>query len=130
MGDFRKLEVWRKAHALALSTHRSTGNLRGSEFAGLRNQIVRAAMSVPTNIVEGNEKRSDKDFARFLRIALGSLTELEYHLLIGNDLRAIPNSEFNSLLGQLVDVRKMLCGLIRKLDTVKQKTTTPPSPAA
>ena len=116
MGDFRKLNVWRKAHGLALSIHRATRNLRRGEFATLRNQMVRAAMSVPTNIVEGNEKRSDRDFARFLRIALGSVTELEYHLVIASDLQAISNAEFNSLLSQRVDVRKMICGLIRRLD--------------
>jgi four helix bundle protein len=68
-------------------------------------------MSIPTNIVEGTGQTSGKEFARFLSIALKSTSELEYHLIIARDIRAISPTDFNSLSTQTIDVRKMLHGL-------------------
>jgi four helix bundle protein len=115
VADFRKLEVWRKAHALAISVYRVSGKMRGRDTTSLRAQIVRAAMSVPANIVEGRAHKSDKEFSRFLRIALSSATELEYHLVLGSDVGAIGQPDFESLLAQVIDVKKMLTGLINRL---------------
>ena len=111
MSDFKKLKVWRKAHALALNVHRVATRIRGANNASLRNQIVRAAMSIPTNIVEGAGQQSRKDLARFLSIALNSTTEVEYHLIVARDVRAINPNDFNSLSAQTIEVRKMLHGL-------------------
>lgn len=110
MSDYRKLQVWRKAHALALDAHRVATGIRGSQYAGLRSQIIRAALSIPANIVEGREQKAEAGFARFLRIALGSTSELEYHLTAARDIRAISNSVYLSLSTQTVEVRKMLHG--------------------
>jgi four helix bundle protein len=66
MSDFKKLEVWRKGHALALNVHRVAVGIRGSNYAGLRSQLIRASMSIPTNIVEGNGQRSRAEFGRFI----------------------------------------------------------------
>jgi four helix bundle protein len=66
MSDFKKLNVWRKAHALALDVHRVATRIRGSDNASLRNQLIRTAMSIPTNIVEGTGQKTGKEFARFL----------------------------------------------------------------
>jgi len=115
MGDFKKLDVWRKAHALMLNVYRSTKRIRGAEHISLRSQIVRAAMSVPTNIVDGNGKRSPRDFIRFLGYSIDSATELEYHLIVARDLDLLSNSDFHALVDQLVEVRKMICGLINYL---------------
>lgn len=115
MGDFKKLHVWRKAHALALNSHRVAAAVRGAEFSSLRSQITRAAMSIPTNIVEGRGQKSPKDQMRFLRYAVNSTSELEYHLIAGRDLRVVSKNDFQSLLGQLVEVRKMLHGLLNYL---------------
>ena len=117
MGDFKKLKVWRKGHALALNVHRVTSRIRGSQHAGLRNQMIRAAMSIPTNVVEGNGQRSSADFSRFVRFALNSSSELEYHLIVARDIRVINSSDFASLSAQNIEVRKMLHGLIRYLMT-------------
>ncbi len=68
-------------------------------------------MSIPTNIVEGAGQQSRKDLARFLSIALNSTTEVEYHLIVGRDVRAINPNDFNSLSAQTIEVRKMLHGL-------------------
>lgn len=73
-------------------------------------------MSVPTNIVEGREQKSEAGFVRFLRISLASLSELEYHLLAGRDIGAISTSAHLSLSSQVEEVRMMLHGLVRKLE--------------
>ena len=111
MSDFKKLKVWRKAHALALNTHRVVVRIRGSDNAALRGQILRAAMSIPTNIVEGTGQTSGKEFGRFLSIALKSTSELEYHLIFAREIRVISLNDFESLSGQAIEVRKMLHGL-------------------
>jgi four helix bundle protein len=111
VSDFRKLKVWRKSHALALNVRRVSARIRGLDNASLRNQIVRAAASIPTNIVEGSGQQSRKDFARFLSIALNSTSELEYHLIFARDVRAISENDFRSLSDQAIETRKMLLGL-------------------
>ncbi|MFL5487668.1 MAG: four helix bundle protein [Gemmatimonadaceae bacterium] len=77
MSDFKKLNVWHKAHALALGIDRMSKDIRATQYASLRNQIFRAALSIPANIAEGRRKTSEKEFARFLGIAVGSSSELE-----------------------------------------------------
>jgi four helix bundle protein len=111
VSDFKKLEVWRKAHALVLDVHRVATRIRGADNASLRNQLIRAAMSIPTNIVEGTGQKSGKEFARFIGFALNSASELEYHLMVARDLRLIGASDFESLSSRTVEVRKMLHGL-------------------
>jgi len=115
MADFKKLLVWQKAHTMALNAHRVAGRIRGADHSALRGQMIRAAMSVPTNIVEGSGQQSDREFSRFLRIALNSTTELEYHLITARDLDAARESDCLTLLTQVIEVRKMLHGLIRHL---------------
>jgi four helix bundle protein len=116
MADFRKLLVWEKAHVLAIAAHRVAIAIRRSYDLVLRGQITRAAFSIPTNIVEGRRQSTDKEFARFLRIALNSGCELEYHLIIARDIGAISEADSDALICQVIEVRKMLHGLIRKLD--------------
>jgi len=115
MADYRKLHVWKKAYALALNADRVATEIRDAAHKPLRSQLNRAALSVPTNIVEGRAKKTDRDFARFLGYALGSATELEHHVMIARDVGAISVSDAQSLLSQIVEVRKMLQGLIDRL---------------
>ena len=115
MGDFKRLAVWKKAHALALGTHRVAKGIRGPENTSLRSQMVRSALSIPTNIVEGRGQKSAKDFARFIGYAINSASELEYHLIFARDTAAIREDEFNALVEQLEEVRKMLYGLLSHL---------------
>ena len=126
MSDYRKLQVWRKAHALALNAHRVATGIRGSGYAAFRNQIVRAAFSIPANFVEGRDQKTEAGFARFLRIALGSASELEYHLKPAHDIGAITTSDYTSLSTQVVEVRMMLHGLLRRLEAA----TSTPEPAS
>lgn len=117
MSDFKKLNVWRKAHALALDVHRVATRIRGSDNASLRNQLIRTAMSIPTNIVEGTGQKTGKEFARFLGYALNSASELESHLIMARDIRVIGISDFDSLSSRTIEVRKMLHGLQNRVLT-------------
>jgi len=116
VADFKKLLVWQKAHALALNAHRIAKRIRKPYDASLRSQLIRAAFSIPTNIVEGRRQATDKEFARFLRIALNSGCELEYHVLAARDIDVICEADSDNLIHQAIEVRKMLHGLIAKLD--------------
>jgi four helix bundle protein len=115
VSDFKKLQVWQKAHALALNAHRVATGIRRSHDVALRSQIIRSAMSIPANIVEGRRQESEKEFARFLRIALNSGCELEYHVIVARDIRAMAERDSESLLRELIEVRKMIHGLLKKL---------------
>jgi four helix bundle protein len=115
VSDFRKLSVWRKAHALAIEVHRVAGGIRGTTNLSLRSQMVRAAMSIPANIVEGSGQESRREFGRYLRYAANSASELEYHLMIAHDIRAIGLSDYSNLSSKTVEVRKMLRGLLKRV---------------
>ena len=115
MSDFKDLKVWQKAHKMALGTHRVACNIRGSSQSGLRTQMINAALSIPTNIVESRGQRTRREGCRYLRMAVNSSTELEYHLLTAFELKAISQPERDMLTAKLVEVRKMLYGLIRAL---------------
>ncbi|MGH7651235.1 MAG: four helix bundle protein [Gemmatimonadaceae bacterium] len=124
MSDFKKLIVWRKAHALALKVHRVAVGIRGSDYSALRSQILRAAMSVPTNIVESSGQKTGPEFGRFIRIAINSAAELEYHLMVLHEVGVIGEPDFESLTAQAIEVRKMLYGLLNRVMTPGR---TPPS---
>jgi four helix bundle protein len=115
MGRFENLRVFDEAHVLALNTGRVAKGIRSPLHDSLRNQMVRAAGSVPANIVEGRECESEKDFRRFLRYALASAGELEYHLLLACQYRLIDLDDFERLTKQTKLVKRMLRGLIRRL---------------
>lgn len=128
MADFKKLHVWRKAHALVLNVHRAASQIRGSQYGPLRNQILRAAMSIPTNIVEGRRQKSEKQFCRFLDYAINSGCELEYHLILARDFRAISDDDFRSLLSQVIEVRRMLVGPMNRLGGGEPRKPRGPTP--
>jgi four helix bundle protein len=121
--DFKNLKVWQKAHVMAMAVHRVAGQIRGARHASLRSQMIRAAQSVPTNIVEGCSQQSAREYSRFLRIALHSTTELEYHLLAARDLGAVSASSSITLIAQVIEVRKMLYGLLRYLKSRSEDNT-------
>ena len=123
MSDFKKLHVWQKAHALSLSIDRMCKRIRGSQYASLRSQVFRAAMSISANIAEGRAKNSDKDFGRFLGYALSSCSEVEHHLIVARDTGAIPESDFVSSISQTITVRKMLYGLLKRLSITEHDST-------
>lgn len=87
--------------------------MRGTRSAVLRDQLMRAAMSVPTNIVEGSAHESPREFARFLRYSIASASEVEGHVQLARDMRLISAADYTGLIGHVVAVRKMLYGLVR-----------------
>ena len=89
--------------------------ITGAEAYGLTAQLRRAAASIPANIAEGCGRRGDIEFSRFVRISLGSATELEYHLLLCHDIGLLKASTFESLSAQVIRMQGMLAGLSRVL---------------
>jgi four helix bundle protein len=125
---YTKLKVWRKAHALSMEAYSVAGRIRGHQHSAFRSQLTRAAASIPTNIVEGRGQKSDREFSRFLRIAVNSGSELHYHLLVAHERKLISERDFVSLRDQTTEVRKMLHGLLNRIDAPKPcaPTKTPP----
>lgn len=104
MKDFRKLKVWEKAHRLVLSVYELTRHFPADERFGLTLQIRRAATSVPTNIAEGCGRSGDRELARFLSIAAGSASEVEYQILLSRDLGYIEEDTYRALSKQVIGV--------------------------
>jgi four helix bundle protein len=116
MQDFRRLRVWEKAHAFALDVHQECGRFPRREGSVLTGQLRRASLSVAANIAEGAGKGSDREFRRFLQIAMGSALEADYHLLVARDTGFIGGTTYDDLSGRAAEIRRMLGGLIRRLD--------------
>ena len=113
--DTNKLLVWQKSHELTLKIYQITNSFPKEEMFGLTSQIRRAATSVPSNIVEGKARGSNKDYKRFLLIARGSLEETKYQLLLAKDLKYIDEQKYKEILDLADETGKMLNGLINKL---------------
>jgi four helix bundle protein len=119
VADFRKLRVWQEAQEMAIEAHRLTTRMRGARSATLRDQFMRAAMSVPTNIVEGSAHESPREFARFLHYAIASVSELEGHTQLARDVELMTERDYTAFLTRIVDVRKMLHGLLKSLKAAR-----------
>ncbi len=119
MGDYKKLSVWHKAHQLTLEVYRATANFPKDEQFGLSSQLKRAVASIPANIAEGSGRGSDAELARFLRIAMGSAYEVEYHILLAHDLNFLTPDQYQQLDDSIGEVIRMLAGLIKSLTTSK-----------
>jgi four helix bundle protein len=115
MQDFRGLEVWKKSHMLALATYGASARFPACERYGVTSQLRRAAVSIAANIAEGCGRGSDADFARFVQHALGSASELEYHLLLARDLGYLAEAEARELSDDAAEVMRMLSSLRRRL---------------
>src|SRR5215470_15341199 len=108
MKDFRDLNVWEKAHALALACYKHSKNFPKEEMFGLTSQIRRSGSSIPANIAEGCGRRGNAELHRFLQMAMGSASELEYHQLLSRDLDFSPILEYEDLHAQVIEVKRML----------------------
>jgi four helix bundle protein len=122
MKSFRDLLVWQKAHQLTLASYRDTAQFPKQEMYGLTSQIRRCSSSIAANIAEGCGKRGNAEFQRFLQIAAGSASELEYHFLLAKDLGFLSDEEYGKLNHSITEVKKMLAGLIRKVEADRQTT--------
>jgi four helix bundle protein len=115
MHNFKKLSIWIKSVDFVTEIYKVTNTFPSNERFGLVSQLQRAAVSVPTNISEGSVKSSNKDFARFLEISLGSTFELETELLISLNLSYIDLEKYNQLQEKLAELQKMIIGFKEKL---------------
>jgi four helix bundle protein len=113
--DFRDLQVWHKAHELVLGVYHVTATFPRNEQYGLTSQLRRSSVSIPANLAEGCGRSGDAELARFCSIALGSASELEYHLLLARDLHYLHPPDYQHLADQTQEVKRMLGGLLQKL---------------
>jgi four helix bundle protein len=114
--DFHELKVWQKAHELTLSVYRVTATFPREELYGLTSQLRRASASIAANLAEGCGRSGDAEFARFCSIAMGSASELEYHLLLAKDLKLIQPAHYEELAPRATELKRMLTALIQKLN--------------
>ena len=113
--DFRELKVWQKAHELTLAVYRVTASFPREELYGLTSQLRRASASIAANLSEGCGRNGDAEFARFCSIAMGSASELEYHLLLAKDLNLFKSGEYEELAPRTTELKRMLTALLQKL---------------
>jgi four helix bundle protein len=113
--SFQDLRVWQTAMKLACEVYRGTVGFPKHELYGLTQQLRRAAVSVPSNIAEGKGRYSNREFARFLLNARGSLLELQTQLMIAEELKYLGHEESRRLLGLADSVGRALSGLINSL---------------
>ena len=119
MKDFRSLNVWKKSHDLTVLVYRVTKAFPADERFGLTSQMRRSSASIPTNIAEGCGRGSNADFHRFLLIAFGSASELDYQLILASDLGFLGGQDHTQLKACLDEIQKMLASLIRKVKAAR-----------
>jgi four helix bundle protein len=115
--NYRDLEVWAKAHTLTKELYRESRAFPKEEFYGLTSQLRRAAVSIGANLAEGCGRQTTAEFARFVRIAMGSASELDYHLLLAHDFGYLRPNDHRELSQELTRIRKMLASLLSTLES-------------
>jgi len=113
--DFHKVKAWGRAHALTLDVYRATARFPDHERFGLVSQMRRAAASIPTNIAEGCGRETQNELNRFLQIAAGSASEIEYQLLLARDLNYLPSESYAAISSEVVEIRRMILAYTKKL---------------
>jgi four helix bundle protein len=120
MRNYRDLEVWKHSHKLTLELYEVSRKFPKEEMFGLTSQLRRAAISIGANLAEGCGRRTTAEFARFIRIAMGSASELDYHLLLCRDFKFLTNEIYDRMSKELVRIRKMLSALLASVETQMQ----------
>jgi len=115
MQNYKELLVWQKSHTLVLDIYKSVAGFPKEETFNLVSQLKRCSSSIPTNIAEGTGRFTQKDFASYLQNALGSSHELEYLLILSNELNFIDKQTFDKLYTQVNEIKVMLISLIQKV---------------
>jgi len=123
MKDFRNLEVWRRAHELTPAVYRSTRSFPREETYGMISQLRRCSSSVAANIAEGCRRVGNAEFGRFLAMAMGSASELEYFLLLARDLHNLNEEPYQGLTAEVGRMRRMLNRLILKVQEESPKAS-------
>jgi four helix bundle protein len=126
MRNFRQLDVWKKAHELTLEVYRLTSDFPNQERYGLTSQLQRASVSIGANLAEGCGRETDADFKRFVQMACGCACEVEYHLLLADDLSLLSDQVHIRLNENVNEIKRMLVGLTRYLDVETADRRSPP----
>ena len=113
MRDFHGLVVWQKSHTLTLEVYRITKRFPVDERFGLISQLRRSASSMPANLAEACGRGSELDFGRFVQMAMGSASEVEYHVLLAKDLGYLSADDFTLLTASVQEIKRMLVSLLR-----------------
>ncbi|ESU24745.1 S23 ribosomal [Flavobacterium enshiense DK69] len=108
MHQFKELEIWKRSRQFCSEIYETTSYFPDNEKFGLTNQLGRASISISSNIAEGSSRKSNKDFSRFLEIAIGSCYEIETQLLIASDLNFLTISQSDKLINELSEITKMI----------------------
>ncbi len=116
MRDFRGLEVWQAAHQITLALYKMTVKFPREELYGLTSQVRRCSASIAANIAEACGRRGEGDFHRFIQIASGSASELDYHLILAHDLGYMTPGDYKRIAGNLSTLRRRLTALISTID--------------
>jgi four helix bundle protein len=114
--DYRNLQVWSKSYALSLELYRLSRAFPKEEIYGITSQLRRAAVSIGANLAEGCGRRTNAEMARFVRIAMGSASELDHHLLLCKDLKFLHDEDYKRVSRGLIEVRKMLGALLESIE--------------
>lgn len=115
MANFKELLVWHKSINFVTEIYELTNDFPKNEMYGLISQIRRASISIPSNIAEGNSRRSVADYLQFLKIARGSCAEVETQLIIAQNLKFLNEELYLKLNQDIIEISKMLNGLINSL---------------
>lgn len=116
MQPFADLKVWQRSHALVLELYGISTAFPADERFGLVSQLRRAAVSVPSNIVEGSKRRHGKDYARFLNVAEGSAAEVQYLIILSRDLGLLSDDRADAILAEIDEIARMLHALRKKVE--------------
>ena len=122
MKDFRDLKVWQRAHQITLTTYRCTRDFPREETYGMVSQLRRCSSSIAANIAEGCGRSGNAEFGRFLMIAMGSASELEYFLLLARDLQYLSKEKHETVAQNVVEMRRMLNRLLSKVQAERGNT--------
>jgi four helix bundle protein len=116
MRNYRDLQVWKKAHDLTLELYRVSQRFPRKEMYGITGQLRRAAVSIGANLAEGCGRRTSNELARFVRVAMGSASELDYHILLCRDIGLMSSDAFSISTAKLTEVRKMLTSFLQSVE--------------
>lgn len=125
VNSFRDLIVWQKAKRLAADVYRLCLSFPSDRHRGLTEQMLRSAVSIPSNIAEGDERGTNRDSLRFLQIARGSLAELETQLHIAKDIHLISDADSENIEAKITEVARLLGGTI-KMRLAREKAVVKP----
>ena len=128
MQDFRELKVWAKSHQLTIAVYKNTVDFPKEERYGLTSQIRRACASIPANIAEGCGRSGNAELLYFLNVAMGSASELQYHLLLARDLCLLKNNAYKELPDALTEVKQKLTSLVKKIKNPRAMSDPPKLP--